>query len=76
MAKPIKVSDEGVVTEAVKGDREARWEAFVASYAQKNPVKYALKRATKYVDENPQSPTFGKELDKPDEFATIPASFK
>lgn len=71
MSKPIKVTESGVITEEVKGEREARWEAFLANYQAKNPVKYASKRATKFVDE-----FTGQERSKPDEFATIPASFK
>ncbi len=71
MTKAIKVTDSGVVSEEVKGAREARWEAFLANYQAKNPVKYASKRATKFVDE-----FTGVEREKPDEFATIPASFK
>lgn len=71
MPKPIKVSDNGVVPEEVKGAREARWEAFLKNYEAKNPVKYAQKRATKFVDE-----FSGVERTKADEFATIPASFK
>ena len=71
MAKPIKVTDSGVVSEEVKGEREARWEAFLENYAIKNPVKYAQKRATTFIDE-----FTGLERSKPDEFATIPNSFR
>ncbi len=76
MSKPIKVTDAGVVSEEVKGAREARWDAFVANYAIKNPVKYASKRATEYLDEAIGSKTFGEMIPKKDEFAEIPASFR
>ncbi len=71
MPKPIKVTEGGVITEEVRGAREARWEAFLANYQAKNPVKYAQKRATEFVDE-----FTGQTRSKPDEFATIPDSFK
>ena len=54
-----------------KTDREKRWEAYVENYKKQNPVKYAQKRATEFVDE-----FTGATRKKADEFATIPPSFK
>lgn len=70
MPKPIKVTDSGVVEEP-KGEREKRWAAYLANYEAKNPVKYASKRATSFIDE-----ITGLKREKPDEFATIPPSFR
>lgn len=69
MAK-IKVGPEGIEQE-VRPDREARWNDYIENYKKQNPVKYALKRATEYVD-----PITGKKVAKEDEFASIPPSFK
>lgn len=71
----IKVSDSGIIQEA-KGDRLARWKKHVENYEKANPVKYAQKRATEYLDENAGSPTFGKMIPKKDELAEPPPSFK
>jgi hypothetical protein len=68
----IKLNEQGVVPEeGVRGEREKLWEEFLANYERKNPVKYASKRATTYID-----PVDGKEKAKKDDFAEIPASFK
>lgn len=42
MAK-IEVGE--IVSKAPKGDREARWAAYVKNYKEKNPVKGAAKEA-------------------------------
>lgn len=68
----ITIAKEGVVPEeGVRGVREELWDEFLANYQRKNPVKYASKRATEYVD-----PLTGEKKPKVDEFATIPASFR
>ena len=68
----ITLGKEGVVPEAgVRGEREKLWEEFLAKYEMKNPVKYAFKRSTSYVD-----PIDGLTKAKKDDFAEIPASFK
>jgi hypothetical protein len=54
-----------------KSDRQMRWEKYVENYAIKNPVKYAMKRATSYID-----PLTGREMPKPDELAEVPPSFR
>lgn len=40
MAKEIKVNDDSVVIEP-KGDKQARWDAFLVKYKAKNPVRFA-----------------------------------
>jgi len=50
----IEVQDSGVDV-APKGDREARWEKFLANYAQKNPVKFASKKKNGEFDKIPES---------------------
>jgi hypothetical protein len=68
----IKLTNTGVIPdEGARGVREQLWEEFLANYKLKNPVKYATKRSTTYID-----PIDGKEKAKRDEFAEIPASFR
>lgn len=69
----IKLTNGGTVLpeDGVQGQREELWAEFLANYERKNPVKYASKRATSYVD-----PIDGLTKPKKDEFAEIPASFK
>ena len=68
----INIAKEGVLPEeGTRGAREELWDEFITNYQRKNPVKYASKRATEYVD-----PVTGETKPKVDEFATIPASFK
>jgi len=55
MAKPLKLDDNGVQADAPKGEREARWEKFLANYAQKNPVKFASKKKNGEFDSIPDS---------------------
>lgn len=55
MPKPIKVDDNGIVEEQPKGDREKRWQAYVADYAIKNPVKFAAKNERGEFDKVPAS---------------------
>jgi len=67
----ISLTKTGVVAEGAQGKREELWAEYLANYKLKNPVKYAQKRATSYLD-----PISGKEVAKKDEFAEIPASFR
>jgi len=69
----ITVQKGGVVPEEgqVVGEREKLFAEYVANYKLKNPVKYAQKVATSYVD-----PISGQTVAKKNEFAEIPASFK
>lgn len=53
MAKETKVVKEKVVKE--KDARQLRWDAYVAGYAEKNPVKYAAKKANGEFDKIPDS---------------------
>ena len=39
------LKEEEIKTKPESGDREARWEAFLASYQASNPVKFASKQA-------------------------------
>lgn len=55
MAKKIQVDDVGFAPEKVSEDRQARWEAYVANYAKKNPVKYQAKKANGEFDIVPVS---------------------
>lgn len=50
----VKVNDNGV-EEAPRGDREKRWDDFVANYQVKNPVKFATKKANGEFDKIPAS---------------------
>ena len=72
MAK-IAVNKEGVAPEleAVVDERQKLWDEFVQLYKEKNPVKYAQKVATTWID-----PITGRTIAKPNEFAVIPPSFK
>lgn len=70
MAK-IALNKVGVVPEGDQGERRALWEEYIAQYKVKNPVKYAMKRATSYVD-----PITGETKPKKDEFAEIAPSFR
>lgn len=54
MAKPIKTDPSGVVPE-MKGDREARFAAYVAAYEKSNPVKFASKKENGEFDKIPAS---------------------
>jgi len=53
--KALEITEAGVKVEAPKGDREARFEKFLANYAQKNPVKFASKKKNGEFDNIPDS---------------------
>ena len=54
MAK-IKLAKEGLEPEQPSAEREARWEAHVENYKEKNPVKYATKKERGEFDKIPDS---------------------
>ncbi len=53
--KAVKINDEGIEADAPKGARELRWQKFLENYAQKNPVKFASKKANGEFDSIPDS---------------------
>lgn len=70
-AEPTGTAPTPPAPRKAKSERETLWEEYLANYKASNPVKYAQKRATTYVDA-----ITGKSMPKKDEFAEIPASFK
>lgn len=54
MTKEIKVNDTSVVKEP-KGEREARWVAFLEKYKAQNPVRFARLEANGEFKEIPAS---------------------
>jgi hypothetical protein len=54
MAKE-KATAEVEVAPAQKGEREARWESFLAKYKAESPVKYQLKKDRGEFDKIPGS---------------------
>ena len=55
MAKKIKVTDSGVVSEAQAGDRAERWAEHLALYETSNPVKFAQKKENGEFDTIPNT---------------------
>lgn len=53
MPKTENTKEEKKVVEKTLTDREKRWEAFLAGYAVKNPVKFASKKANGEFDNIP-----------------------
>lgn len=52
----VKVNaNKEIVHDAPKGDRDLRWAAYLDNYKQKNPVKYAAKKAAGQFDKVPDS---------------------
>lgn len=67
MAKETKIEEEKKELSPAESDRQRRWEQHRDTFEKTNPDKYALRRATTFIDDNAGTPLFGTVRSKPDE---------